>query len=116
MRLRTGTPPRLDKNTIDYSKCELQDTKNEIYIPMHLPNRRHFGNIVAFNQNEQIDCYLTKTTSKTQEIVMNNLHLLPDYKTESHLDDDQTVIESKPPRYCPSVDAKIYRFPEKPYH
>ena len=106
VRLRTGTPPRLNKHTIDYSKCIKQEVDEE-YTAMHLGNRKLLK--TQFNQNEQIECYLTQTTLKTKEIVLSHLDRLPDYKTEEG-------IEAKPPRYCPSIDAKIRRFQDKDQH
>lgn len=99
MRLRTGTPPRIDKTTIDYSKLELQEAETD-FEPFHLGHR----NLQKFNDLPQIECHMTRTNEKTQSIVMDNINLLPDYQN------------AKPPRYCPSIEAKYHRFKDRTEH
>lgn len=103
IRLRTGTPPRLDKNTVDYSVLELQPSE-EFLDPFHLLHRKNLREGRPINNEQHIDCYLAQTNSETKKIVMDNIHLLPDYK------------EAKPPRYCPSIDAKYMRFKDRESH
>ena len=103
IRLRTGTPPRLDKNTLNFERMELQ-LSEELSDPFHLPNRNLVKLGSPVSKLEHISCYLALTNSKTKEIVMSNLHSLPDYK------------EAKPPRYCPSIDAKYQRFADRDTH
>jgi tRNA uridine 5-carboxymethylaminomethyl modification enzyme len=97
-RLKTGTPPRLDKRTIDFSETEIQNP-DEIPIPFSYLN----NNIIL----PQIDCYITYTNEKTHEILRNNMH-------KSSITVQK--IESKAPRYCPSIEVKIERFSSKGSH
>jgi len=106
IRLRTGTPPRLDGNTINYSACIKQDTEDS-YIPMHINHR--YNLFEEYNKTKKINCFLTHTTERTKEIVFSNLEQLPDYFESGEK-------ESLPPRYCPSIDAKIRRFTDKASH
>ena len=97
-RLKTGTPPRIDGNTVDFSKTEPQ--------PGDIPPRPF-----SFETDEitgpQVSCYITGTNSRTHEIIRSGLDRSPLYSG---------VIEGVGPRYCPSIEDKVVRFPEKEYH
>jgi tRNA uridine 5-carboxymethylaminomethyl modification enzyme len=97
-RLKTGTPARLDGNTIDYSRLEPQygDSPPK---PFSLDTSRI--------TNPQVPCYITTTNVKTHEIIRSGLDRSPLY---------QGVIEGVGPRYCPSIEDKVMRFPEKDSH
>lgn len=101
-RFKTGTPPRVDGNTIDYSKTDEQpgdveahhfsyESKDEDYLPVA----------------KQMPCWLTYTNGKTHEIINSNLNRAPMFTG---------VIEGVGPRYCPSIEDKIVRFADKPRH
>ena len=98
-RLKTGTPPRLDGSTIDYSKLAAQPTANP------LPSISLLG--PPARRPRQVDCHLTATTAHVHDIV------------RSHLDQSPTfsgAIDSAGPRYCPSIEDKVTRFPERASH
>lgn len=97
-RLKTGTPPRLDGRTIDWSRCEIQP--GEEPIPFFSPRS-------AGRKLTQTPCYLTNTTQETKTIV--NAH-----QSESPIFSGQ--ITSRGPRYCPSIEDKFFRFSDKPRH
>lgn len=99
-RLKTGTPPRLDHKSINYSKMSLQPGDNEFL---------HFSYRTAYNTNykEQIPCHLTRTTTDTHDIIMKNLERSPLFSG---------VIKGSGPRYCPSIEDKVMRFKEKDSH
>jgi tRNA uridine 5-carboxymethylaminomethyl modification enzyme len=97
-RFKTGTPARVDGNTIDYDKMYVQPGDEEI-IP--------FSFLHDSLTREQIPCWLTYTTEKTHDIIRANLHRAPMYSGE---------IEGIGARYCPSVEDKIVRFPDKKSH
>jgi tRNA uridine 5-carboxymethylaminomethyl modification enzyme len=97
-RLKTGTPPRLDGRTIDYSKVTLQPGD---VVP------RPFSEMTNQVLVKQINCFITKTTSQTHEIIFNNLNKSAMYSGE---------IEGIGPRYCPSIEDKIVRFASKNSH
>jgi tRNA uridine 5-carboxymethylaminomethyl modification enzyme len=97
-RLKTGTSPRLDGKTIDYSRLEIQ-------LGDQPPPPFSFSTTEI--DQEQIPCYLTYTNKKTHEIIRKNLDRSPLY---------QGVIQGIGPRYCPSIEDKIVRFPEKERH
>jgi len=97
-RFKTGTPPRVDGKTIDFSKMEIQPGNEE---PLF------FSYTTPETEIEQIPCWLTHTTGETHEIIKNNLHRAPLYSG---------VIEGTGPRYCPSIEDKIVRFADKPSH
>ncbi len=97
-RLKTGTPPRLDGDTIDWSKCQMQPGEEPIPFFSYRSPRRRF---------EQTPCYLTATTAKTKEIISANFHRSPMFSGQIH---------STGPRYCPSIEDKFYRFAHKPTH
>lgn len=97
-RFKTGTPARIHKKSIDYSKVEEQNGDNDI-IP--------FSFMTESIDIEQIPCYLTYTNEKTHNIIMENLYRSPMYSGE---------MESTGPRYCPSIEDKIVRFTDKSRH
>lgn len=97
-RLKTGTPPRIHKRSINFSLCEEQLGDENVHFSFDEPEERI----------EQIACYLTYTNSKGHEIIQNNLHLSPMYGLHT--------IEGVGPRYCPSIEDKVVRFSEKTRH
>lgn len=98
-RLKTGTPPRIDSRSIDFSKMTVQPGDTP------LPVFSYLGHVD--NHPEQVPCYITNTTEKTHEIIRQNLHLSPMYAGE---------IEGVGPRYCPSIEDKVVRFADKISH
>lgn len=101
-RLKTGTPPRLLKSSIDFEKMTIQ-------MPDEIPSPFTFG--FEYNHRslpqKQIPCHITFTNEKTHLIIQNNLARSPIYGG---------VIQSTGPRYCPSIEDKVVRFAEKPRH
>lgn len=97
-RLKTGTPPRIDAKTIDFSKTEEQGGD----IPP-IP----FSYSTKEITNPQVPCYITYTNQKTHEIILNNLDRSPLYGGK---------IKGIGPRYCPSIEDKVVKFREKPRH
>ena len=97
-RLKTGTPPRIDGRTIDYSKTEVQHGDA---IP------RPFSEMTEVVTVKQIPCHVTKTSLKTHEIIQNNLDKSAMYSGQ---------IEGIGPRYCPSIEDKIVKFSNKTSH
>lgn len=97
-RLKTGTPARLDGNTIDWASLEPQHG-DEIPVP--------FSYLTDRITLPQIACYITHTSDRTHEIIRANLHRAPMYSGQ---------IESRGPRYCPSIEDKVVRFAEKNRH
>lgn len=97
-RLKTGTPARLDKNTIDWRKCERQDGDNPA---------KPFSFLTTDFMPEQLPCYITHTTPETHKIILDNLNRAP-------LFDGQ--ITSTGPRYCPSIETKLVRFAGRDSH
>lgn len=97
-RLKTGTPPRLDKRTIDWDALQMQPGEPEA-IPFALQSK-------ALVEN-QVPCAITRTTEKTHDIIRENLERSPIYSGS---------IESKGPRYCPSIEDKVVRFADKTSH
>jgi len=97
-RLKTGTPPRLDGKTIDYSGLSVQPG-DDPPVP--------FSFLTTEITTPQIPCHLTGTTAKTHEIIRANLHRAPMYSGQ---------IESVGPRYCPSIEDKVVRFADKEGH
>ncbi|XTZ09879.1 MAG: FAD-dependent oxidoreductase, partial [cyanobacterium endosymbiont of Rhopalodia yunnanensis] len=98
-RLKTGTPARVDKRSVDYRNLELQPPDDEVRWFSFDPE--------VWIEREQMNCYLTRTTVQTHQIINNNLHLSPIYGG---------FIDSKGPRYCPSIEDKIVRFADKESH
>ena len=97
-RFKTGTPARVSKRSIDFSKMEIQEGDSEI-VPFSFENKDL--------SRPQIPCYLTYTNSKTHEIIRANLHRSPLYGGE---------IKGTGPRYCPSIEDKVVRFADKERH
>ncbi len=97
-KLKTGTPQRIDKRTIDYGKMTIQPGDEELNFYSFKPNRPI---------RKQIPCYLTRTNEKTHQIIKENLDKSPMYKG---------LIQGVGPRYCPSIEDKIVRFSENPSH
>ena len=98
VRFKTGTPARINRRTIDFSKMEIQEGDKEIEM---------FSFENETTEQEQQPCYLTYTNEKTHEIIRANLHRSPLYAGE---------IEGTGPRYCPSIEDKVVRFADKPRH
>ncbi len=98
-RLKTGTPARVDKRSVDYSKMELQPGDAEVRWFSFDPQ--------VWVEREQIPCYMTRTTAETHRLIRENLHLSPVYGG---------WVEAKGPRYCPSIEDKIVRFADKESH
>lgn len=99
-RFKTGTPARVDKRSVDFSKMEAQKGDDPI-IPFSFSTDR------ASIQKEQIDCYLTYTNENTHEIIKANIERSPLYSG---------FIEGTGPRYCPSIEDKVVKFPDKLRH
>jgi tRNA uridine 5-carboxymethylaminomethyl modification enzyme len=97
-RLKTGTPPRLDGDTIDWAKCEPQPGEDPIPF---------FSWRTKYRAFEQTPCHLTKTTAATKEIISANFKRSPIFSGQ---------ITSRGPRYCPSIEDKFFRFADKPTH
>jgi tRNA uridine 5-carboxymethylaminomethyl modification enzyme len=97
-RFKTGTPPRVNRRSVDFSKMEIQPGDDEV-IP--------FSFSTVEKPRNQAVCYLTYTTEETHRIIRENLHRSPLY---------DGTIESTGPRYCPSIETKIVRFPDKSRH
>ena len=97
-RFKTGTPARVDRKTIDFSRLEIQNGENDIYPFSYMTERLPV---------EQMPCYLTYTTPKTHEIIRANLHRSPLYSG---------MIKGTGPRYCPSIEDKVVRFADKERH
>lgn len=100
MRLKTGTPARVLKSTIDFSGMEIQPGDEKI-VPFS------FDNIDKDMTKEQVNCYLTYTTEKCHEIIRENIN-----RSAMYLGD----IEGTGPRYCPSIEDKVMRFADKNSH
>lgn len=99
-RFKTGTPARIDKRSIDFTKMEEQKGDERV-VPFS------FSTDPESVQKEQVSCYLTYTNEKTHEIIRANLDRSPIYAG---------VIEGTGPRYCPSIEDKVVRFSDKPRH
>jgi tRNA uridine 5-carboxymethylaminomethyl modification enzyme len=98
VRFKTGTPPRVNKNTIDFSKTEIQPGDEE---------PRAFSYETTEYQKNQIPCWLTYTNEETHGLINENLHRAPMYSG---------IIEGTGPRYCPSIEDKVVRFNDKLKH
>lgn len=96
-RLKTGTPPRLLRSSLDFSRMSVQEADNLEYLFEFSPHR----------VTNTRDCYITYTNEETHRIIRENLHLSPMYTGH---------ITGKPPRYCPSIEDKIARFADKTAH
>ena len=98
VRFKTGTPARINRRSIDFSKMEVQKGDEKI-VPFSFEDE--------IKEFDQVDCYLTYTNEKTHEIIRQNLHRSPLYSG---------MIEGTGPRYCPSIEDKVVRFADKPRH
>lgn len=98
MRFKTGTPARINKNSVDFSKMEPQEGDEDI-VPFSFEN-------TDIGENK-VKCYLTYTNEETHRIIKDNLHRSPLYSG---------MIEGVGPRYCPSIEDKVVRFADKPRH
>ena len=98
VRFKTGTPPRVNSNSIDYSKTEIQPGDEQ---------PRAFSFETTEFITDQLPCWLTYTNEKTHQIIDANLHLSPMYSG---------MIKGTGPRYCPSIEDKVVRFNDKPRH
>ncbi len=99
-RFKTGTPARMDGRTLDYSKMKRQDG-DPVIEPFS------FSTDPASIQKEQVPCYLTYTNEKTHEIIRENIDRSPIYAG---------IIEGTGPRYCPSIEDKVIKFPDHDRH
>jgi len=117
-RLKTGTPPRLHRRSIDFSKTEAQPSDSAIpwftfwksdlfHVEQDSSVQPRYPSGSVLEQSGPQQCYITKTTELTAKIIRDNIHLSPMYSG---------VIEGVGPRYCPSIEDKIVRFSEKPTH
>ncbi len=96
-RLKTGTPPRIHRRSIDFSLCEEQRGDEGVHFSYDAPEERM----------KQIPCFITYTTEQTKKIILQNLHRSPLYAG---------IIKGVGPRYCPSIEDKIVRFADKARH
>ena len=98
-RLKTGTPARVDRRSIDFDSLEeqLSDASDKFFS----------FDPLSWKSGEQMSCHITRTTKETHQLIKNNLHLTPIYGG---------FIDSKGPRYCPSIEDKIVRFADKDSH
>ena len=99
-RLKTGTPPRLDGRTIDWSRFAVQPGDAD-------PTPFSFRTKRVANHDSQVPCYIAYTTAETHRIIRENVHRSPMYSGQ---------IQSIGPRYCPSIEEKIVKFPDKEMH
>ena len=97
-KLKTGTPPRVDKRTIDYSKMTIQPGDETLHYYSFKPDRP---------VRKQYPCYLTRTNEETHNIIKANLDKSPMFRG---------LIQGVGPRYCPSIEDKVVRFSENPSH
>ncbi|MBC8016354.1 MAG: tRNA uridine-5-carboxymethylaminomethyl(34) synthesis enzyme MnmG, partial [Sporomusaceae bacterium] len=98
MRFKTGTPARVDRRSLDFSKMSIQPGDEEVH---------NFSFMSDIETREQLPCFLTYTNEQTHEIIRNNLHRAPMYTG---------IVEGVGPRYCPSIESKIVRFADKKAH
>ncbi|MFC4812619.1 tRNA uridine-5-carboxymethylaminomethyl(34) synthesis enzyme MnmG [Paenibacillus sp. GCM10023250] len=98
VRFKTGTPPRVHGDTIDFSKTEIQPGDEK---------PKFFSYETEYSDNEQLPCWLTYTSEETHRIISDNLHRAPMFSG---------AIEGTGPKYCPSIEDKIVRFADKPKH
>jgi tRNA uridine 5-carboxymethylaminomethyl modification enzyme len=98
-RLKTGTPARVDKRSVDYSKMEEQPPDDDVRWFSFDPD--------LWVKREQLPCHITRTTAATHQLIRDNLHLSPVYGG---------WVDAKGPRYCPSIEDKIVRFADKESH
>ena len=101
LRFKTGTPPRIHRDSIDFSRLERQDGEEYIIPYSHKTDEK------GLNEAQQIPCYVAYTNEKTHKIIRDNLHRSPLYSG---------VIKGTGPRYCPSIEDKVVRFADKTRH
>lgn len=101
MRFKTGTPVRINKDTIDFSQLEVQDGESPV-VPFSILTDRE-----KLNEVRQIPCHIAYTNLDTHKFIRDNLHLSPMYSGRIH---------GTGPRYCPSIEDKIVRFADKERH
>ncbi|MBO0793325.1 MAG: tRNA uridine-5-carboxymethylaminomethyl(34) synthesis enzyme MnmG, partial [Ktedonobacteraceae bacterium] len=120
-RFKTGTPPRIDARTVDFSKTEPQpgsrvplyfswdaSAREDVQLPGGRPNPIYpVTNEDLYGWRPQLPCYLVRTTERTHQVIRDNLHRSPLYTG---------LIEGIGPRYCPSIEDKIVRFADKASH
>jgi tRNA uridine 5-carboxymethylaminomethyl modification enzyme len=104
VRFKTGTPPRVDRRSIDVDKLAAQPGDEPPLFFSYLSRSRLGGNPV---DREQLPCWLTYSNERTHEIVRSNIHRAPMFSG---------IIEGVGPRYCPSFEAKVMRFPDRRRH
>jgi len=97
-RFKTGTPARVAKSSIDFSRMTIQPGDQRVH---------NFSYMSGVKSREQIPCWLTYTNEKTHRIILDNLYRAPLYTG---------AIQGKGPRYCPSIETKVVRFSDKPAH
>ncbi|MDR2471608.1 MAG: tRNA uridine-5-carboxymethylaminomethyl(34) synthesis enzyme MnmG [Treponema sp.] len=106
-RLKTGTPARIDGDTVDYGKMERQDGEKPEPFSFD-PLNNLMNNLNNQNENEfSVPCWITYTTAETHRIIRDNIHRSPLYGGK---------IKGAGPRYCPSIEDKVIRFPERNRH
>ncbi len=99
-RLKTGTPPRIDKTSVDYDAMQLQPPSDIPLVFSYMSELRFAG--------PQLNCYITQTNERTHKLVRDNLHRSPLYGLD--------LIEGIGPRYCPSIEDKVVKFAHNPTH
>ena len=100
-RFKTGTPARIDKKSIDFSKVQIQAGDSEI-VPFSFESEG-----ADFSDRDQYNCYLTYTSPETKQIIMDNIDRSPIYGGN---------VKGIGPRYCPSIEDKMIRFPDRDIH
>lgn len=102
LRLKTGTPPRIDRNSIDFTQTKKEDGDDSYYT-------FSFDNKIYYEKNNQEPCYLIYTTEETKKIILENLN-------KSSMYGGLNDIKGVGPRYCPSIEDKVVRFKDKETH
>ena len=111
-RFKTGTPCRISRRSIDFSRCEIQHGDEPApRFSYPAPAEQHAGEIFTLNgakfHVEQVPCWITHTNAQTHDVIRRNLHLSPLYAGR---------IQGTGPRYCPSIEDKVVKFAEKESH
>ncbi len=99
-RLKTGTPPRIDRTSVEYDAMQMQPPSETPLLFSYRSDARFAG--------PQVPCYITETNARTHELVRENLHRSPLYGLD--------LIEGTGPRYCPSIEDKVIKFAHNPSH
>ena len=102
LRLKTGTPPRIDRNSIDFTQTKQEDGDDTYYT-------FSFDNKIYYEKDKQEPCYLIYTTEETKKIILENLN-------KSSMYGGLNDIKGVGPRYCPSIEDKVVRFKDKETH